>query len=228
MTVTPDQVVPIKTAWDKEYGLGSWDKFFNAHGTLQYSEIGPGMPVARDDDQIETAWDEDLTAAVSSEHEIQSRNLFSMLAELSHPIGLRDVAPDQLAARNNVDDFIAALFPEHEMQSRNFFSSLLSGLSGVTGIAEQFLPILTHIRDISPEQLASLGNLAARDNVDDFIASLFSEREMQSRNFFSSLLSGLSGVTGIAEQFLPILTHIRDISPEQLASLGKRLFDDLD
>jgi hypothetical protein len=84
--------------------------------------------------------------------------LFSIIAELSQAIGLRDVAPDQLAARDNVDDFIASLFSEPEMQSRNFFSSFLSGLSGIAGAAEKILPaILTHVRDISPEQLESLG-----------------------------------------------------------------------
>ena len=171
MPVARDQANSIKTAWDEEYGHGSWDKLFNARDNPETE-----LPISREQlNQMQSAWEEEhgkgswgtlfnsnpnteyLNSLLSSEHGLQSRNLFSVLAELGQVIGLREVASDQLDARDSVDDFIATLFPEHEMQARNFFSSLVSGLSSVTGIAEQFLPAILHFRDMSPEQFASLG-----------------------------------------------------------------------
>jgi len=165
------------------------------------------------------------------EQKIQARSLWSVLGSFLR----RDVAPDELAARDNMDDLMKLLNTrelnlERKIQSRGFFTNL---------IAFALNHILTvRLRDVSPDELAG------RDNLDDAINAYISnskptarehmpEQEIQARSSPDDTPKTVAR-DGTMNDFINALMKTRD-SPEittedalTLASLASRALDDLD
>ncbi len=173
---------------------------------------------------------------IDPEQKIQARGLWSVLIESVLGSFLRrDVAPDELAARDNMDDLMKLpntreLNLERKIQSRGFFTNL---------IAFALNHILTvRLRDVSPDELAG------RDNLDDAINAYISnskptareympEQEIQARSSPDDTPKTVAR-DGTMNDFINALMKTRD-SPEittedalTLASLASRALDDLD
>jgi hypothetical protein len=148
--------------------------------------------------------------------EIQARSLFSDLASLLKTFILRDVTPDELAARD-VDSFLAKVFDsrdvDHEqaMQARSLFGNFASFLENLI------------LRDITADELV------ARDaSVDSFLIKVLNsrgfdpEQAMQARSLFGNFAI-LSDVTpdelaareANVDSFLAKVLNSRDFDPEQ-------------
>jgi len=119
------------------------------------------------------------------QHEVRSffSNLFNVFKSIV-PIAIRDITPDELAARSDVDDFIKLLSSRDasfsELQARFGFGDLAKILQGLLGSGSvlrredvpppsvarddmsDLLRVLTQTRDVTPEQLAGLATLFGR------------------------------------------------------------------
>jgi hypothetical protein len=205
-----------------------------ANKYLNSRKSGPDKLSARDvvDDFMATVLN---TRDFNPEQAMQARNWFSELASAVENFILRDVTPDELAARDGLNDFVGKYLnsresgpdhlrdfdPEQTLQARNWFSEFASAM-------ENFI-----LRDVTTDELG------ARDDLDDFIDFLNSrESDPQPEVHARSTADGPSKTVArdaVADNFINALLKSRDssgaITAEDLlalASLASRALDDLD
>jgi hypothetical protein len=174
---------------------------------------------------------EDFMAAVansrdfSPEQVIQARSSMSELATAVEDFVLRDATPDELAARDGLNDVVKRFLNSRDSgpnQARNWLSKLASAV-------EEFV-----LRDVTPDELA------ARDDLDDFMNTYFlntresvSQPDIQARSAPDGPSKTVARDT-VADGFINALLKSRDssgITPDDLlalASLASRTLNDLD
>ena len=165
------------------------------------------------------------TRGIDPQQAIQARNWLSELAGAMEEFVLRDVTPEELAARDGLNDIVKRFLNSRESgpnQARNWLSKLASAM-------EEFV-----LRDVTPDELA------ARDDLDDFMNTYFlntresvSQPDIQARSAPDGPSKTVARDT-VADSFIDALLKSRDssgITPDDLlalASLASRTLNDLD
>jgi hypothetical protein len=193
---------------------------------------------------------DDVMAAVANtrdfnpEQTIQARNWLSELMGTMEKLVLRDVTPDELAARDGLNDLVKKYLNSRESDPDHLHDVSSDKLSA-RDIVDDFMAAVVNTRDFSPEQTPQARNwltelvtaaedFVLRDVTPDELAARDGQT-FQARNWLTELataaedfvlrdvtpdeLAARDGLSGFVKRFLNSresgLNHLRDIDPEQ-------------
>ena len=159
---------------------------------------------------------DDVMAAVANtrdfnpEQTIQARNWLSELMGTMEKLVLRDVTPDELAARDGLNDLVKKYLNSRESDPDHLHDVSSDKLSA-RDIVDDFMAAVVNTRDFSPEQTPQARNWLTElvTAAEDFVLRDVTPDELAARD----------GLSGFVKRFLNSresgLNHLRDIDPEQ-------------